>query len=74
MFTACELGVFDVLSAAGHPLSAEEISQAVGASLDGTERLLTTCSILQLLNTHQDNGQGQNTEWPKTHRKKRDFN
>nr|XP_057938585.1 acetylserotonin O-methyltransferase [Doryrhamphus excisus] len=57
LFTACELGVFDVLLAAARPLSAEEISQAVGASLDGTERLLAACSGLQLLETHQDNGQ-----------------
>ncbi|XP_054643616.1 acetylserotonin O-methyltransferase isoform X2 [Dunckerocampus dactyliophorus] len=57
LFTACELGVFDVLLAAARPLSAEEISQTVGASLDGTERLLAACSGLQLLETHQHNGQ-----------------
>ncbi|XP_037542301.1 acetylserotonin O-methyltransferase [Nematolebias whitei] len=57
MFAACELGVFDVLLAAERPLSAEEISEAVGASLDGTKRLLATCAVLQLLNTHQDNEQ-----------------
>ncbi|XP_034741959.1 acetylserotonin O-methyltransferase [Etheostoma cragini] len=57
VFSACELGVFDVLLASERPLSAEEISQAIGASLDGTQRLLAACSGLQLLNTHQDNGQ-----------------
>ncbi|KAM6934500.1 acetylserotonin O-methyltransferase [Xenentodon cancila] len=57
VFTSCELGLFDVLSGAGRPLSAEEISQAVGASLDGTERLLAACTGLQLLNTHRDNSQ-----------------
>lgn len=62
MFAACELGVFDVLLAAERPLSAEEISEAVGASVDGTKRLLATCAVLQLLNTHQENGQGQNTK------------
>ncbi|AWP12947.1 Methyl transferase [Scophthalmus maximus] len=56
VFTSCELGVFDVLLAAECPLSAEEISQAVGASLDGTERLLAACTGLQLLNTHQEHG------------------
>ncbi|CAK6970307.1 acetylserotonin O-methyltransferase [Scomber scombrus] len=56
VFTSCELGVFDVLLSAGRPLSAEEICQAIGASLDGTERLLAACTGLQLLNTHQDNG------------------
>ncbi|XP_071362793.1 acetylserotonin O-methyltransferase [Trachinotus anak] len=57
VFTSCELGVFDVLLGAGRPLSAEEIGQAVGASLDGTQRLLAACTGLQLLNTHQDQGQ-----------------
>ncbi|XP_031714492.1 acetylserotonin O-methyltransferase isoform X2 [Anarrhichthys ocellatus] len=56
LFSACELGVFDVLLASEHPLSAEEISRAVGASLDGTQRLLAACTGLQLLNTHQENG------------------
>ncbi|XP_054887989.1 acetylserotonin O-methyltransferase [Poeciliopsis prolifica] len=57
VFTSCELGVFDVLLAAERPLSAEKISQAVGASLDGMQRLLAACTGLQLLNTHWDNGQ-----------------
>nr|XP_040056690.1 acetylserotonin O-methyltransferase isoform X2 [Gasterosteus aculeatus aculeatus] len=57
VFSACELGVFDVLLAADHPLSAEEVSRAVGASLDGTERLLAACAGLQLLNTHRQDGQ-----------------
>ncbi|XP_058478508.1 acetylserotonin O-methyltransferase [Solea solea] len=56
MFTSCELGVYDVLLGAGRPLSAEEISQAIGASLDGTERLLAACTGLQLLSTHKDDG------------------
>lgn len=53
--------MFDVLLSAGRPLSAEEICQAIRASLDGTERLLAACSGLQLLNTHQEDGQGQST-------------
>jgi len=61
VFSACELGVFDVLLASERPLSAEEVSQAVGASLDGTQRLLAACTGLQLLNTHQDDGHGQHT-------------
>ncbi|XP_030614322.1 acetylserotonin O-methyltransferase [Archocentrus centrarchus] len=56
LFTSCELGVFDVLLGSERPLSAEEISKAVGASLDGTERLLAACTGLQLLIRHQDNG------------------
>ncbi|XP_008303992.1 acetylserotonin O-methyltransferase, partial [Stegastes partitus] len=69
VFTSCELGVFDVLLGAERPLSAEEISEAVGASLDGTERLLAACSGLQLLNIHQDNGRVfySNTEQAKVY-------
>lgn len=61
VFSSCELGVYDVLLAAERPLSAEEISEAVGASLDGTQRLLAACAGLQLLNTHQDDGRGRCT-------------
>lgn len=56
VFSSCELGVFDLLLGAERPLSAEEISRALGTSVDGTERLLAACSGLQLLNIHQDNG------------------
>ncbi|KAM4609400.1 acetylserotonin O-methyltransferase [Polymixia lowei] len=57
LFTACELGVFDLLLGSEGPLSAEEISQAVGASLDGTQRLLAACAGLELLTAHcQENG------------------
>lgn len=59
VFSSCELGVFDALLDAERPLSAEEISQAIGASLDGTERLLAACTGLQLLNAHRDDRQGQ---------------
>ena len=59
MFAACELGVFDLLQTSGRPLSAGEVAQAVGASLDGTERLLSACTGLELLTAHtQDDGQG----------------
>lgn len=59
VFSACELGVFDALLSAQRPLSAEEIGRTTGASVDGTERLLAACTGLQLLNTHQQDGQGQ---------------
>lgn len=64
VFSSCELGVFDLLLGAERPLSAEEISEAVGASVDGTERLLAACAGLQLLNIHQDNGRSRR---PPTH-------
>uniref|UniRef100_A0A668AP92 Acetylserotonin O-methyltransferase n=1 Tax=Myripristis murdjan TaxID=586833 RepID=A0A668AP92_9TELE len=53
VFTACELGVFDVLHGAQRPLSAEQLSRQLEASVDGTERLLAACSGLQLLHTHR---------------------
>ncbi|XP_068185542.1 acetylserotonin O-methyltransferase isoform X2 [Antennarius striatus] len=56
VFSSCELGVFDVLLGADRPLSAEELSEAVGASLDGTQRLLAVCTSLKLLHTQQDGG------------------
>ncbi|KAM9342241.1 acetylserotonin O-methyltransferase [Pholidichthys leucotaenia] len=56
VFTSCELGVFDELQKAERPLSAEEISQKVGASVDGTQRLLAACAGLQLLNTRKRGG------------------
>lgn len=65
VFSSCELGVFDLLLGAERPLSAEEISEAVGASVDGTERLLAACAGLQLLNIHQDNGRSRRP--PPTH-------
>ncbi|XP_046869755.1 acetylserotonin O-methyltransferase [Hypomesus transpacificus] len=57
MFAACELGVFDLLQTSGRPLSAGEVAQAVGASLDGTERLLSACTGLELLAAHTQDGQ-----------------
>ncbi|KAG7268830.1 hypothetical protein CRUP_032580, partial [Coryphaenoides rupestris] len=53
LFTACELGVFDLLLGSERPLSAEEISRAIGASLDGTQRLLDACTGLELLSAQQ---------------------
>ncbi|KAJ0005874.1 hypothetical protein NQD34_015768 [Periophthalmus magnuspinnatus] len=55
VFTACELGVFDTLHEAQRPLSAAELSAALGASLDGMERLLAACTGLELLTTQQEN-------------------
>ncbi|KAL0963663.1 hypothetical protein UPYG_G00309260 [Umbra pygmaea] len=52
LFTACELGVFDLLASSQRPLSLEDVAQGIGASLDGTERLLAACTGLDLLKTH----------------------
>ncbi|NP_001108381.1 acetylserotonin O-methyltransferase [Danio rerio] len=50
LFSACELGVFELLQSAC--LSAGQVSAALSTSVDGTERLLSACVGLQLLNTH----------------------
>ncbi|XP_076858087.1 acetylserotonin O-methyltransferase-like isoform X3 [Brachyhypopomus gauderio] len=58
LFTACELGVFDYLNASECPLSAMEVAQGLGTSMDGMGRLLSACVGLELLTTqHSADGQ-----------------
>ncbi|RMC06726.1 hypothetical protein DUI87_16170 [Hirundo rustica rustica] len=49
MFTACELGVFDLLLESGKPLSSDAIAAHLGASTMGMKRLLDACVGLKLL-------------------------
>ncbi|NXU54244.1 ASMT methyltransferase, partial [Turnix velox] len=49
MFTACELGVFDLLLESGEPLSSDAIARSLGTSTTGMERLLDACVGLKLL-------------------------
>ncbi|XP_037994364.1 acetylserotonin O-methyltransferase isoform X2 [Motacilla alba alba] len=49
MFTACELGVFDLLLESGNPLSSDAIAAGLGASTMGMRRLLDACVGLKLL-------------------------
>ncbi|XP_071404387.1 acetylserotonin O-methyltransferase isoform X2 [Pithys albifrons albifrons] len=49
MFTACELGVFDLLLESGEPLSSDAIAACLGTSTTGMERLLDACVGLKLL-------------------------
>ncbi|NWX98884.1 ASMT methyltransferase, partial [Nothoprocta ornata] len=49
LFTACELGVFDLLLESGGPLSSDAIAARLGTSPIGMERLLDTCVGLKLL-------------------------
>ncbi|XP_042722911.1 acetylserotonin O-methyltransferase isoform X3 [Lagopus leucura] len=49
MFTACELGVFDLLLESGQPLSLDVIAARLGTSIMGMERLLDACVGLKLL-------------------------
>ncbi|XP_067171017.1 acetylserotonin O-methyltransferase-like [Apteryx mantelli] len=49
LFTACELGVFDLLLESGEPLSPDAIAARLGTSPSGMERLLDACVGLKLL-------------------------
>ncbi|NXA46784.1 ASMT methyltransferase, partial [Nothocercus julius] len=49
LFTACELGVFDLLLESGEPLSSDAIAAHLGTSPIGMERLLDVCVGLKLL-------------------------
>ncbi|XP_065436818.1 acetylserotonin O-methyltransferase-like isoform X2 [Chrysemys picta bellii] len=48
-FTACELGVFDLLLESEGPLSSDAIAERLGTSASGMERLLDACVGLKLL-------------------------
>lgn len=49
VLTANELGIFNTLSSYPEGLSAKEVADILSTNLDGTERLLNTCTGLQLL-------------------------
>nr|XP_020669361.1 acetylserotonin O-methyltransferase-like [Pogona vitticeps] len=49
MFTASELGVFDLLLESGEPLSSGAIAERLGTSPSGMERLLEACVGLKFL-------------------------
>ncbi|XP_063811749.1 acetylserotonin O-methyltransferase-like isoform X5 [Pseudophryne corroboree] len=55
MFTACELGVFDLLHELGEPLTTATIASRLCTSVDGTDRLLTACVGLKLLKVELKN-------------------
>ncbi|KAM4701389.1 acetylserotonin O-methyltransferase [Discoglossus pictus] len=57
LFTACELGVFDVLHESDLPLSTASIAARLGTSEDGTDRLLSACVGLKLLKAEIKNEQ-----------------
>ncbi|NXO04709.1 ASMT methyltransferase, partial [Rhinopomastus cyanomelas] len=64
MFTACELGVFDLLLESEEPLSSDAIAARLGASTTGMERLLDACAGLELLAVERTQGAAlyRNTE------------
>ncbi|XP_063306249.1 acetylserotonin O-methyltransferase [Pelobates fuscus] len=55
MFTACELGVFDLLHESSEPLSTADIASRLEISIDGADRLLSACVCLKLLKVEMIN-------------------
>lgn len=49
IFSACELGVFDLLLQSQKPLSAAELAQKLGTSQDGIERLLDLMVAIEIV-------------------------
>lgn len=49
IFSACELGVFNLLLHSQKPLSAAEVSRELGTSEDGMERLLDVLVGIEIL-------------------------
>ncbi|KAH0624610.1 hypothetical protein JD844_032259 [Phrynosoma platyrhinos] len=58
MFTACELGVFDLLLESGDTLTSTAIAERLGTSRVGMERLLEACVGLKLLRMERKNNEG----------------
>nr|XP_055027570.1 acetylserotonin O-methyltransferase 2 [Misgurnus anguillicaudatus] len=50
IFSACELGVFELLLESEKPLTAGEMAQKLGTSEDGLERLLDLLVAIEILN------------------------
>ncbi|XP_044143136.1 acetylserotonin O-methyltransferase-like isoform X2 [Bufo gargarizans] len=58
LFTACELGVFDLLHEVQEPLSAATITTRLSTTEDGMECLLDACVGLKLLKVDLRNNEG----------------
>ncbi|KAM6960740.1 acetylserotonin O-methyltransferase 2 [Aplochiton taeniatus] len=56
IFSACELGVFDLLLQAQKPLSAEHVARELGASVDGMERLMDVLVGIEILEVERVEG------------------
>ncbi|XP_069391645.1 acetylserotonin O-methyltransferase 2 [Paralichthys olivaceus] len=56
IFSACELGVFDLLLMSQEPLSAEHVARELGTSVDGIERLLDALVGIEILEVETKDG------------------
>lgn len=69
IFSACELGVFDLLLKSQEPLSAQHVAQELSTSVDGMERLLDALVGIEILEVEAAKGTGKKEEviwwnWP----------
>ncbi|XP_063040052.1 acetylserotonin O-methyltransferase 2 [Engraulis encrasicolus] len=56
IFSACELGVFDLLLQSQRPLAAREVAEVLGTSEDGIERLLDVLVGIEILEVEKVEG------------------
>uniref|UniRef100_A0A8C2XJI8 Acetylserotonin O-methyltransferase n=1 Tax=Cyclopterus lumpus TaxID=8103 RepID=A0A8C2XJI8_CYCLU len=62
IFSACELGVFDLLLGAPGPLSARHVAHELRTSVDGMERLLDALVGMEVLEVEPAEGTGEGEE------------
>lgn len=62
IFSACELGVFDLLLKSQEPLSAQHVAQELNTSVDGMERLLDALVGIEILEVETRDGKGEEVE------------
>lgn len=58
IFSACELGVFDLLLKSQESLSAGQVAQELSTSVDGMERLLDALVGFEILEVETADGTG----------------
>lgn len=59
IFSACELGVFDLLLRSQEPVSARHVAQELSTSVDGMERLLDALVGIEILEVETKDGTGE---------------
>ena len=59
IFSACELGVFDLLLKAQEPISAQHVAQELSCSEDGMERLMDALVGIEILEVETKDGTGE---------------
>lgn len=62
IFSACELGVFDLLLRSPEPMSAQHVARELSTSVDGTERLLDALVGMEILEVETSDGAGEEEE------------